>query len=179
MRSIDNVFIVVDIGRLSFTNDKETDLKSVHNYVVSNLDKEKKWKKTLNAWKCATKFIGKLYPTIEEYMTAKEQTLVTKTETLEIHGEEKGEHELLEQDVSEKKEIENKGKKRGQDPSESKENDILKYRVTCERTGKHVFESKDIARIIGEVVQDKYHWIVDLTKYHLEVVCKLTDGTIN
>lgn len=176
MRSIDNVFIVVDIGRLSFTNDKETDLKSVHNYVVSNLDK--KWEKVLNAWKCATRFMGKLYPTIEEYITVKEQAFKTKTEALEIHDEEKGEHESLEQDILEKKEIENKGKKRGQNPSESKENDILKYRVTCERTGKHAFESKDIARITGEIVQDKYHWIVDLTKYHLEVVCKLIDDLL-
>ncbi|XP_050452064.1 tRNA (guanine(6)-N2)-methyltransferase THUMP3-like [Cataglyphis hispanica] len=176
MRSIDNIFIVVDIGRLSFTNDKEADLKSIHNYVVSNLDK--RWKKTLDAWKCATRFIGKLYPTIEEYTTFKEQAFVTKTEALEIQNEEKGEHEPSEQDVSEKKERENKGKKRGQDPSESKESDILKYRVTCERTGKHAFESKDIARITGEVVQDKYHWIVDLTKYHLEVVCKLTDDLL-
>lgn len=177
MRSIDNVFIVVDIGRLSFTNDKETDLKSIYNYVVSNLDK--RWVKTLDAWKCATRFMGKLYPTVEEYIAAKEQALVTKTETLEIHDEEKGgEPDLLEQNILEKKEIENKGKKRGQDPSESKESDILRYRVTCERTGKHVFESKDVARITGEVVQDKYHWIVNLTKYHLEVVCKLIDDLL-
>lgn len=177
MRSIDNIFIVVDIGRLSFTNDKETDLKSIHNYVVSSLDK--RWKKTLDAWKYATRFMGKLYPTIEEYTIFKEQVFVTKTEALEIHNKEKEEHEPSEQDVLEKKEIENKGKKRGQDPSESKGSDILRYRVTCERTGKHVFESKDIARITGEVVQDKYHWVVDLTKYHLEVVCKLIDGMIN
>lgn len=174
MRSIDNVFIVVDIGRISFINDKETDLKSIYNYVVSNLDE--KWRKALDVWKCATRFMGKLYPTIEEYMAAKEQALVTKTEVLEIHDEEKEEHESSELDTTQKKEIENKGKKRGQDPSESKESDVLRYRVTCERAGKHAFESKDIARITGELVQDKYHWIVDLTKYHLEVVCKLIDG---
>lgn len=102
MRSIDNVFIVVDIGRLSFTNDKGTDLKSIYNYVVSNLDK--RWEKTLDAWKCVTRFMGKLYPTVEEYITAKEQALVTKTETLEIHDEEKGgEPDLLEQNILEKK----------------------------------------------------------------------------
>ncbi|CAL1685252.1 unnamed protein product [Lasius platythorax] len=103
---------------------------------------------------------------------------MTKTEELEIHNEEKGEHEPSECDISQKKELENKGKKRGQDPSESKESDILRYRVTCERNGKHAFESKDIARITGEVVQDKYHWVVDLTKYHLEVVCKLIDDLL-
>lgn len=175
MRSIDNVFIVVDIGRISFTNDKETDLKSVYNYVASNLDE--KWRKALDAWKCATRFMGKLYPTIEEYIAAKEQTLVTKTEVLEIHDEEKGEHEPSELDTQ-KKEIENKGKKRGKDPSESEESDVLTYRVTCERAGKHAFESKDVARITGELVQDKYHWVVDLTKYHLEVVCKLIDDLL-
>ena len=84
MRLIDNIFIVVDIGRLSFiTNDKETDLKSIYNYyIVSNLDE--RWRKTLNAWKCVTRFMGKLYPTIEEYIAAKEQILVIKTEVLEI-----------------------------------------------------------------------------------------------
>ena len=30
-----NLFIYYNIGRLSFINDKETDLKSIYNYIVS------------------------------------------------------------------------------------------------------------------------------------------------
>ena len=85
MRSVDNIFIVADIGRLSFitSNDKETDLKSVYNYyIVSNLNE--RWRKILDAWKYVTRFMGKLYPTIEEYIAAKEQILLIKTEVLEI-----------------------------------------------------------------------------------------------
>jgi hypothetical protein len=45
---------------------------------------DERWRKTLDAWKCVTRFMGKLYPTIEEYIAAKEQILVIKTEVLEI-----------------------------------------------------------------------------------------------
>lgn len=181
MRSIDHIFIVADNGTLSFTNDKESDLLSVSNYnldVLSNSDN--KWKKTLEAWKCATNFKGKLYPTLEEYTAVKEKGLldiIVKAAMTAVHNKEKEEKDPLDWDVSEMKE--EKGKKRGQDPSKSEESDILKYRVTCERTGKHAIESKDVARVIGEVLQDKFHWLVDLSTYHLEIVCKLMNGTKN
>lgn len=176
MRSIDHIFIVADNGSLSFTNDKASDLR-----YISNLDmfssSDIRWKKTLEAWKHMTNFKGKLYPTIDEYNVAKGQDLVAKAKMLEIRNKEKEEKDPCDWDVSEMKE--EKGKKRGQDPSKSDENDVLKYRVTCERSGKHAVESKDVATVIGEVLQDKFHWIVDLSMYHLEVVCKLIDGKKN
>ncbi|XP_012531430.1 THUMP domain-containing protein 3 isoform X2 [Monomorium pharaonis] len=177
MRSIDHIFIVADNGTLSFAKDhrdKESDLLCIRNYnsnVLSNSDD--RWKKTLKAWKCATDFKGKLYPTIEEYTAAKEQDLIVKAEMLKIRNKEQEEKDPLDWNVSEMKE--EKGKKRGQDPSKSEENDVLKYRVTCERSGKHTVESTDVARVIGEVLQDKFHWLVDLSMYHLEIVCKLID----
>ncbi|XP_011689457.1 PREDICTED: THUMP domain-containing protein 3-like [Wasmannia auropunctata] len=177
MRSIDHIFIVAENGTLSFTNDKESDLLRIRNYnldVLSNSDNI--WNKTLEAWKCATSFKGKLFPTAEEYIEAKKQNLVEKTEMLEMRNKEKEEKDPLDWDVSGMKE--ERGKKRGQDPSQSKENDILKYRVTCERSGKHAVESKDVARVVGEVLQDKFHWLVDLSMYHLEIVCKLIDDQL-
>ncbi|KAG5307653.1 THUM3 protein, partial [Pseudoatta argentina] len=177
MRSIDHIFIVADNGNLSFTNDKESDLLHIRSYnldILSNSDKI--WKKTLEAWKCATSFKGKLYPTTEEHVEAKKEDLVAKTEMLELRNKEKEKKDPYDWDVSEMKE--EKGKKKGQDPSKSQENDILKYRVTCERNGKHAVESKDVARVIGEVLQDKFHWLVDLSMYHLEIVCKLINDQL-
>ncbi|EGI66325.1 THUMP domain-containing protein 3 [Acromyrmex echinatior] len=177
MRSIDHIFIVADNGNLSFNNDKESDLLHIRSYnldILSNSDKI--WKKTLEAWKCATSFKGKLYPTTEEYVEAKKEDLVAKTEMLEMRNKEKEEKDPYDWNVSEMKE--EKGKKRGQDPSKSQENDVLKYRVTCERNGKHAVESKDVARVIGEVLQDKFHWLVDLSMYHLEILCKLVNDQL-
>lgn len=174
MRSIDHIFIVADYGSLSFTNDKESDLLYIRNLDMF-LNSDSKWKKPLEAWKHMTSFKGKLYPTIEEYAIAKEQDIAAKAEMLEIRNKEKEDKDPLDWDVSQMKE--ERGKKRGQDPSKSDENDVLKYRVTCERSGKHAVESTDVARVIGEVLQDKFYWIVDLSMYHLEIVCKLIDGT--
>ncbi|KAL0107957.1 hypothetical protein PUN28_014900 [Cardiocondyla obscurior] len=175
MRSIDHIFIVADNGQLSLTNDKESDLLHIRNSDMF-LKSDSRWKKTLEAWKCMTAFKGKVYPTVEEYNAAKEQDLVVKAKMLEMRNKKKEEKDALDWDVSEMKE--EKGKKRGSDPSKSDENDVLKYRVTCERSGKHAIESNEVARIIGEVVQDKFHWIVDLSMYHLEIVCKLIDDQL-
>lgn len=174
MRSIDHMFIVADNGSLSFANDKEADLLYIRNLDMFTTS-DSRWKKTLEAWKCMTSFKGKLYPTIEEYAVAKEEDLAARAKMLEMRNKKKEEKDPLDWDVSEMKE--EKGRKRGQDPSKSEEKDVLKYRVTCERSGKHSVESKDVARVVGEVLQDKFHWIVDLSMYHLEIVCKLIDGT--
>ncbi|KAL6265245.1 hypothetical protein P5V15_002164 [Pogonomyrmex californicus] len=177
MRSIDHIFIIADNGSLSFNKDKESDLLSVRNYNLDILaNSENRWKKTLDAWKCATNFKGKLYPTIEEYTAVKEQHLVAKAEMLKIRNKEKEDKDPLDWNISEMKV--DKEKKRGQDPLKAEESDVLKYRVTCERIGKHAFESKDVARVIGEVLQDKFHWLVDLSTYHLEIVCKVIDDQL-
>ncbi|XP_076224640.1 tRNA (guanine(6)-N(2))-methyltransferase THUMP3 isoform X2 [Nomia melanderi] len=154
MRSIDNIFIIADVRKFEFTGSgKEADLQlfkdSVHNSM--------KLEKSLDAWKSITSFQGKIYPTIEEYNIAEKDRKLSNTVTsVATH----------------------KGRKRGQDPSEAKENEILRYRVTCERSGNHSFESADVARAIGGELQDKYCWLVDLSTYYLEVVCKLTDNEL-
>lgn len=154
MRSIDNIFIVADVRKFEFTKtNKEADLELFKDAVHNKM----KLEKSLNAWKHITGFQGKLYPTTEEYNAAEKdrQFLNTLTESITC-----------------------KGRKRGQDPSDAKEDEILKYRVTCERTGKHTFESAEIARTIGGELQDKYLWLVNLSAYYLEIVCKLIDNEL-
>ncbi|XP_043282486.1 THUMP domain-containing protein 3-like isoform X2 [Venturia canescens] len=151
MRSIDNIFIVADIREFIFTkNDKEADLaiikSTVSNYMHLN--------KYLDAWKKTCRFTGKIYPTIEEWKEAVNHCQVAK----EIIGQ----NSVL-----------SKGRKRGCDPSLAKDKTVLSFRVTCERAGTHTFESSEVANAVGGELQDKYHWIVDLTMYHLEVVCKV------
>ncbi|RLU23553.1 hypothetical protein DMN91_003758 [Ooceraea biroi] len=172
MRSIDNIYIVADTARYSFGQSKESKKADLELFVDS-VNKSTNLSKGLDAWKRATNFKGKLYPTIEEYNVAKEQALAAKTEVSEIDNEKKEEEEPKSESKEKDAPDARKKKKRGQDPSESKEDDILKYRVTCERTGEHSFESNDVAKVVGGELQEKYHWIVDLCTYHLEIVCKL------
>ncbi|CAL7936587.1 unnamed protein product [Xylocopa violacea] len=154
MRSIDNVFIVTDVRKFEFGGiSKEADLQLFKEAVHNDM----KLEKALNAWKHITGFQGEMFPTIEQYNSAKKDyalsnTIVTSTTPRE--------------------------KKRGQDPSNAKRNEILRYRVTCERTGTHLFESSDVARIIGGELQDKYFWLVDLSGYYLEIVCKVTNNEL-
>ena len=154
MRSIDNILIVADVRKFEFLGtSKEADLQLFKDAVNNEIRLEK----CLNAWKYVTGFQGKLYPTTDEYNAAGKDrklsnTVVTPTDY--------------------------KGRKRGQDPSDVKEDEVLRYRVTCERSGKHTFESADVARIIGGELQDKYLWLVDLTMYHLEIICKLTGNEL-
>ncbi|XP_076375962.1 tRNA (guanine(6)-N(2))-methyltransferase THUMP3 [Megalopta genalis] len=154
LRSVDNIFIVADVRKFKFNEfSKETDLQLLKDSVHNDM----KLEKGLNAWKCVTGFQGKIYPTIEDYNTAEKCRKLSSTLTTVAT---------------------NRGRKRGQNPSETKEDEILRYRVTCERSGKHTFESGDAARAIGGELQDKYCWLVDLSTYYLEIVCKLTNDEL-
>ncbi|XP_043683378.1 THUMP domain-containing protein 3-like isoform X2 [Vespula pensylvanica] len=153
MRSIDNIFIVGSILKLMFDGiNKEADLKLCTNVVHNNV----KLEKALNAWKSITQFPGKVYPTINEY-------------------EEALKHDKIFDNL---KSTSSKIRKRGQNPADAEINDVLRYRVTCERIGTHSFESPEAARIIGGELQDKYHWLVDLSTYHLEIICKIIKNEI-
>ncbi|XP_012258323.2 tRNA (guanine(6)-N2)-methyltransferase THUMP3-like [Athalia rosae] len=157
MRSIDNIFLISDVRQFQFSKDnEESDMSLIKDAV--NMDM--KLEKGLEAWKTVTSFNGKLYPKLEEFEEAEQLHKAEKTIVDDKHSA------LTTPDVR-------KGRKRGRDPSISNENEILKYRVTCERTGSHAFESGQVARVIGGELQDKYHWLVDLTMYHLEFVCNV------
>ncbi|XP_063217396.1 tRNA (guanine(6)-N2)-methyltransferase THUMP3-like [Bacillus rossius redtenbacheri] len=55
---------------------------------------------------------------------------------------------------------------------------VLKYRVTCYRSGRHSFGSQDAAYHFGGVLQDKFNWIVDLSVHDLEVVLTVKDDVL-
>ncbi|XP_012282262.1 THUMP domain-containing protein 3 isoform X2 [Orussus abietinus] len=152
MRSVDNIYIIADVSTFNFiTSEKEGNFELIRDAVQNNMGLEKH----LNAWKIATHFRGILYPTEEEFNSA--------------HAS----HKTRKEQFNDNTTVNNRSKKRGQDPSTVQENSILKFRVTCERTGEHAFESGEVAKHVGAVLQDKYHWLVDLIAYHLEVVCHL------
>ncbi|EFN86889.1 THUMP domain-containing protein 3 [Harpegnathos saltator] len=160
MRSIDNILIVADVRTFTFHDtDKEADKEANLELFKDAVQKHMNLNKALDMWKRVACFMGEIYPTLEEYNSAKEQAAVT----------------TVTEPVTEAEPETTKGRKRGVDPSESKEGDILKFRVTCERSGNHTFESTDVACVVGGELQTKYHWIVDLSKYHLEVICKLIE----
>ncbi|XP_017878199.1 THUMP domain-containing protein 3-like [Ceratina calcarata] len=154
MRSIDNIFIVADVRKFQFTGTSKDDDLQLFKDAVDSM----KLEKALNVWKQITGFQGKLYPTAEEYNAAEKDCKLSNTNVTVTTA--------------------TKGRKRGQDPSDTREDEILRYRVTCERTGKHTFESSDAARVIGGQLQDKHLWLVDLTTYYLEVVCKVTNDEL-
>lgn len=161
MRSIDNIFIISDVRNINFSKENsEQDLQLIKNTVNDNM----KLEKGLEAWKMATGFRGKLYPEKCEFELADK---ILKSEK----------NLLAENNIVES--VNKKGRKRGRDPSISNYDDILKYRVTCERTGSHSFESGQVARVIGGELQDKYNWLVDLTMYHLEIVCNVSNSMYN
>lgn len=112
----------------------------------------------------------------EKINDEKKEKEEVKSKEKERNNEEKEQEELKPKSKEKDGPDERRKKKRGQDPSESKENDVLRYRVTCERNGEHSFESNDVAKVVGGELQEKYHWIVDLYTYHLEIVCKLMQG---
>ncbi|KAK0097648.1 hypothetical protein PV326_000523 [Microctonus aethiopoides] len=158
LRSIDNIYIVAGVHYFEFDSlDSEESLctlkKIVH--ISSELNK------CLIAWKNVVKFPGNIHPTFKEYEDALEPYKATR----QAHKERQNN-------------IEKGKKKRGCLPSLACHNSVLSYRVTCERNGSHSFESGQAAHAIGGEFQDTYHWIVDLTSYQLEVLCRINNDEV-
>jgi adenylyl- and sulfurtransferase ThiI len=60
--------------------------------------------------------------------------------------------------------------------SRKPEDKVLKFRVTCSRNGTHCFGSQDAAYHVGGRLQDMFHWIVDLHFYDLEIMLNIREG---
>lgn len=55
---------------------------------------------------------------------------------------------------------------------------IMKFRVTCYRNGpKHSFDSNDAAGHFGGLINDKFHWTVDLTRHDINVVLVIEEDS--
>ncbi|XP_063980656.1 tRNA (guanine(6)-N2)-methyltransferase THUMP3-like [Diachasmimorpha longicaudata] len=156
LRSVDNIYVVASIQYLTYnTENADTNLTLFKESVKTC----SQLKKCLNAWKEITRFPGKLYPTLEDYQNV-----------VEIYKAKKEQNKNDDKVPG--------SKKRGCDPKLGEENDVLSFRVSCERTGTHNFESSQVACAVGGQMQDLYHWIVDLTSYQLEVLYKITHGQV-
>ncbi|XP_008551672.1 tRNA (guanine(6)-N2)-methyltransferase THUMP3 [Microplitis demolitor] len=159
LKSIDNIYILADVKYYSYNkDDKEYNFKLLKDSLLTN---KSQLDKSINAWKKFTKFPGKIFPSIEEYEKVVDTHKAAKEEQKKNSADEKS--------VPGKK-------KRGKDPASANENDILSYRVSCERSGIHAFESQEVAVNLGGEFNDLYNWIVDLTDYQLEILYKITHG---
>lgn len=147
MRSIDNVYlisdVITDLGFQSGEENKDADLELIKQ-LVSHSD----WKMYLNMWKQCVNFSGIVFPTEEEYQASLNIKLKKK--------------EALLNGISEAKSMDN-----------DINNAVLKYRVTCYRSGKHSFTSMDAARDYGGKLQDLFLWLVDLSDYNLQIVLNI------
>jgi len=54
----------------------------------------------------------------------------------------------------------------------------IKFRVTCNRTGKHDFTSMEAARYIGSGVKGYFGWNVDLENYDIEILAFIDNNEI-
>ncbi|CAM4583316.1 unnamed protein product [Lepidochelys olivacea] len=59
------------------------------------------------------------------------------------------------------------------------EDQVLKFRVTCNRAGdKHSFTSNDAARDFGGAVQDYFQWKADMTNFDVEVLLNIHNNEV-
>lgn len=155
--------------------------------VVKQLVDEIKWEKYVTIWANILSYEGIIFPTRDQYListnkicapdTNTDQNLTTtninktsddcnKFEYIDKHITDIANHNAINEDRLDKNCL-------------LEANKVLKYRVTCYRSGKHSFSSQEAAYRFGGLLQDRYNWIVDLSNYNLEIVLKITDGKHN
>lgn len=112
------------------------------------------WQTPLNIWKKCCNFNGILYPTSEEH----DMSLKTKIMQLEV--------------------IKNQGLIDRMVITKILNNmsSVLRFRVTCNRVGKHSFGSMDAARDFGGKLHDMFHWVIDLTTFNIDIVLNILDS---
>uniref|UniRef100_A0A8D8WKS4 THUMP domain-containing protein 3 n=1 Tax=Cacopsylla melanoneura TaxID=428564 RepID=A0A8D8WKS4_9HEMI len=196
LRGIDNILLVVaSFDNFGFTNlgteeteaeqdtrrkseDKVTDIAIIQTNSLL-ID----WKKYMDIWKQITNYKGILYPSNEQFnkyndalrqkknirheenlkdKSKAETTLLTKTELCK--------DELLKLRISG---VDNKlpddiGKDTKTKKSNEEEN-LLRFRVTCNRVGKHTTTSMEIERAFGGTLNDTHLWLVDLDDYDIDI----------
>uniref|UniRef100_A0A1B6LJN9 THUMP domain-containing protein n=1 Tax=Graphocephala atropunctata TaxID=36148 RepID=A0A1B6LJN9_9HEMI len=151
LRSIDNLYLVSAlIPNLNFSSDdKDIDLE-----LIKILAETLEWKTALGIWKECTTFNGNLYPTIEEH----DESSKMKIKLLE---------KLNSQGMTDRIAVTS---------VLNSSSSVLRFRVTCNRSGKHSFGSMDAARDFGGKLHDVFHWVVDLTSYNIDIVLNIIDN---
>lgn len=130
--------------------------------VIGNLIYDITWEKYLNFWQNVIKFKGNLYPSETEYLNL--ITQVSNKDELKTKNDEEidtGTLCTIDHVISQPV------------------HDILRFRVTCYRSGQHSFGSQDAARSFGGKLQDRFHWCVNLDDYQLEVILHIKNGKLN
>lgn len=111
----------------------------------------------MNLWKTCYDFNGVLYPSIEEH----DKSLHTKLVQLEMLKDQG----LMDRIVITK--------------ILNNMSNILRFRVTCNRVGKHSFGSMEAARDFGGKLHDIFHWVIDLTTFNIDIVLNIINGKYN
>ncbi|XP_078399940.1 tRNA (guanine(6)-N(2))-methyltransferase THUMP3 [Cetorhinus maximus] len=81
--------------------------------------------------------------------------------------------------VSPEELLSNRGKDTAAGEDEGKACGLLRFRVTCNRSGeKHSFTSMEAAREFGGAVQDLFKWKADMTKFDVEILLNIHDNEV-
>lgn len=134
--------------------------------VIGELTNQIEWNRYLNCWKDIVNFEGVLYPSREEYLKAIES--MSNERAAE-------EHSACAEATDEP--VENASlNDRSKNDAILNNIGVLRYRVTCNRSGKHTFGSQDAARSFGGKLQDKFNWVVNLDEFNMEVILNLQES---
>lgn len=175
LRSVDHVNVLVGLTDVALCNDKEKDLKLIKN-TVHSFD----WEKALTIWQEVFNFKGIVYPALEDYNYAvgfekkkvKDDNDNEKFKSNSFHYIKTDLEKALDDVVGDSSDDETK-----QACPLTKQ--IPRFRVTCNRVGeRHSFTSMEAAWVFGGKLQDKFHWIVDLSNYDIDVILEINKSTV-
>ncbi|RZF41572.1 hypothetical protein LSTR_LSTR000286 [Laodelphax striatellus] len=190
MRSVDNLYQIISTEKIDFDGkDKDVDLSTIKD-IVNRYD----FKQDIPVWASCMAYLGIAFPTSEQSQRALAVNNILKEKAGSANKKE-GEADVkvegsesidsLKNDCDEIKL--DKVKINEELPSNKEELDqylrdnelnVLKFRATCNRVGKHSFSSMEAARDFGGQLHDNYMWLVDLKYYDLEVVLNICDYEI-
>ncbi|GLH00129.1 THUMP domain-containing protein 3 [Gryllus bimaculatus] len=194
LRSIDHLYLIVSTGKDINLQEKDSALSS-----VEKLIEFPNWNKVIDIWRSVSKFKGKCFPSKEEYLEAslketslkqivqdlwKEREVIEVTEKQQHVDKEstvcgghkyKDKRNELKQSIMRK--IDRKSMYRNSD-QRLEEDKVLKFRMTCYRSGNHCVTSQEVACSLGGKLQEKFNWIVDLVNHDLEAVTNIREDLV-
>lgn len=183
LRGVDNILLIIaSFENVGFSNEgiEENSTIDQNKKVLQNNDKKLKdigtiqnkalqinWKKYMSIWRQVTNYNGVLYPSTEQfekYNVILRQKKNTRHEVKNIESKSAEESGIISTDINV---TSNKEEKLQQ--NEITGENLLKFRVTCNRVGKHTVSSAESARAFGGKLNDTYLWLVDLDDYDIDI----------
>ncbi|XP_039277250.1 THUMP domain-containing protein 3-like [Nilaparvata lugens] len=188
MRSVDNLYQIINAENIEFDGkDKDADLSTVKDIVNRYNFKQDilLWAERMMAYN------GICFPTSEQSQKALAVNTIlkekaskkggggdTKVEDSESADGLKKDSEEIDIDKMKISEELPQNKDELDQYLRDNELNVLKFRATCNRVGKHSFSSMEAARDFGGQLHDNYMWLVDLKYYDLEVVLNICDKEV-